>query len=340
MNSSNHNSKHTVNYAAGEKLVRRINLADIVVTHNHRCPAPDLVGHFIAEGIVTGEGDKQRVLTCLEFVRGYALSEEFTKRQKYVDLLEKYESGNNGIVPLAISRRTFTEIHPINLRSFRAKNKEGSYDERYGIISGERRFMAAAYNHVKFEDKPQVGCISHSMTLEEATDMAFEENLKKREPTPLEYGRQFREYTNRVNPETNKPYSLIDVSKKFCLDYGFVRSREALTHLDEKDQVALEQSFLIDPANPDKKPRLSLTKAITVALAKKTGKDCTETAIQNRKESRRRAMTLLEVQSHFDASRESQSNDYLSALAAVMKITFAQAMKESKAREKSENTAA
>jgi hypothetical protein len=325
------NNNRVVNYAAGEKLVKQIALGDIHTRHNYRNPAPSLISNFVLEGIVS-EDDNTVPLNPVQFVHQYALSTEPAKRQKFVELMEKYETGSDDIVALANSRRNFV-IHPINLRSYRIRDRDnGGYMERYGLIAGERRYLASAYNHVKHGDKAVIGAISQNMTEEQATDMAFEENLKQRPPTPLEYGRRFREYTERVNPDTGKNYTLKEVADKFGLEYSFVRTREALTYNTPADQARLDAVDRVDPFNPDKKvPKMRLTSAVERGLAIKSGKTSTPEAIRNRKETRRRAMTLAEVQEHFDVNRD-KSKDYMTALAVIMRMTLDEAEKESDLR--------
>lgn len=318
----------------GEKVIKQIRLTDITVSHNHRDPAPNLTAAFVGESVAKDDNGTAVPLSVIEFIHQYALSEYDDKRERFCTLLERYENtGPQDIVPLANSRRQ-NELQPVYLRSFNTIS-EGEHVSRYGIIAGERRILAAAYNYAKHGERPTIGATTAKMTPDKATDLALEENLKRRAPSDLEYGRYFREYKNRTNPDTGKNFTLVNIADKLGLPYQFVRTREALTYLSDAEKYRLEMADRDSNA-----PRVNLTAAIYKGLAIKGGKAADAEAIKDRKDNRQRVMTLAEVQKLFDSviNGTEPNNDaekagaYLRALAAVMKIRFEDARQESHAR--------
>lgn len=289
--------------------VKRIQLADIVSTYNPRSPARGLQAGLADEGYED--------CRPIDLVRQLALSDNPADRVEFCRLLEKYEGGSNGIVELAASRRV-QELQPINLRSFRSHVKGTAdpkvYVQRYGVISGERRLIAAAYNYAKHGDQYDTigSLVDDRITREAAYDLAVQENLCRSDMTDIELGEVFREY--RREGET-----LRDIAKRLNQDYQFVRGREALSYLPEKDKRAVEEG------------RLGVTRAIQKGLKIRQGKTNEDAVVEPKKTDRRRVATLKQVEAEFDATPRSHTN-YLAALAWVMGIDITKAIKESDKR--------
>lgn len=275
----------------------KIALSEIRGTHNPRNPLPQLQAALASEGYE----DQQ----LLDLVHNLALSDDETKRTKFVKLIEKYESS---IVELAASRR-HSAIQPIMVRIV---------DEHYALVVGERRLMAAAYNHAKHGDEAVIEADVRELDTSEAYRLAVDENLQRKEMTDLEIGEIFATYTRMINPETGKKYNLRQVAAYLNQDYQFVRGRTALTTLDEKDKRRLESGSL------------GVTAAIQKALASKKGE---EVEAADKKVNRARVLTLRAVQALFDATEPDQE-ERLRTLAEVMQITLKQAKAESKVRVK------
>jgi hypothetical protein len=328
-----------VNFAKGEQVVTPVALADITTSHNPRRPCPTLQDHLT---------EKLGGMTLLEFCHEYALGDE-AQRQTFVELIEGHESYTKGIVELAASRR-IRQIEPILLRNFRVKAKagseaEGEYITRQGVICGERRVIAAFYNHAKHGDPANIGAVSIKCTVEEAEDYAFAENDQRKEMTETEVGHFFRRKCERrkqervdalavreqagetLTKDDKKPYTLKDLAFDLNYDYQYVRTREALTYLtvDEQRQVDRKEINLTDAWH----------KGLKVKNRKGLGEADDEgpsgKAVKKRKKNRRRVETLKEVEARFDASPK-DNKEYRRALADVMGIELAVAEKESKAR--------
>lgn len=314
-------------------VLKEIQLSDITTSHNPRRPCQTLQDALVAEGY---EGH-----TMIDLIQKLALSPEVEKRAEFCRLIETYEGEtvSDGIVNLANSRAN-TEIQPILLRDFRAKIKgSDEYVTRYGIVAGERRCIAAAYNYAKHGLTPEIGALVKKLTVQEAYNLAVEENAQRRPMSDLEYGRIFSGYRQEINPATGNKWSLKEIAAKLHLDYQFVRGREALVFLPENEQSRVDSG------------KTSVTKAIEKGLRIKQGKKNDE-IIEDKKKVRSRTLSIKEVQKLFDEKRLSNHLDwdspekeaYLKALAEVMQITYATAVKESKARyeavEKEEELAA
>lgn len=309
--------ERVVDFKNGERVVIRAPLAKIRVAHNPRCPVPSLSANLAEEGY---EG-----LSFLELVHQLALSEDAAKRAEFVRLFDKYESDKgedaHTVVSLANSRRRF-EIEPILLRDFRSKDREtGEYETYYGIVAGERRVLAAAYNFAKYGDAADIGAVVKKLTVDEAYELAIEENLKRREMTDLEVGYIIRHYREKTNPTTSKRFNLREIAEKLGEDYQFIRNREALTYLSDGDKKRLAEG------------RLGLVRAFEIGLASKKGKAVEDAP--DKKENRSRVMTLKEVQELFDSTKRDQV-ERLTVLAEVMRMSLSEALAASDKREEEE----
>lgn len=312
----------TVNLSAGERKVDRISLDRIVVSHNPRNPIRSLSSHLDEE------------TTPLSLIHDMALSDDMDQVSKFVEMMETHEQATtdddpeekrHGIVALALSRIK-EEIQPVVVRPFSRKNAEtGEHETFYGMIAGERRVLAAAYAWAKkrlgdenfSKAKPSVGAIVRRMTVDDAFELAVEENAQRLDMTPLEYGEIFHQYREKVNPDTGKKYNLQQIAKKLDLDYQFVRRREALVFLSDKDKERLNEG------------KIGLSKAIEIGLQLKSGKKADE--IEEKKNVRHKALTLKQLQVVFDKSRE-ESEDFLRGLAIAMQIELDVAISESDRR--------
>ena len=120
-------------------VILQVSLSQITTSHNPRRPCPVLQDSLTKEGYEN--------YTPLRLVHELALSDDAAKKAEFCRLIETYEGEtvNDGIVNLAKSRAGI-ELQPIVLRDFRSQ-KDGAYVTRYGVVCGERRVLAAAYNH-------------------------------------------------------------------------------------------------------------------------------------------------------------------------------------------------
>lgn len=294
-------------------------LRDITVSHNPRHPVPNLQAALADEGF---EG-----YTVLDLVHELALSDDPANKAKFVALIDKYESeGHDGLVALAVSRAK-EEIEPILLRAFRTKPAGSDvHVRRYGVVVGERRVLAAAYNHCKHGFAPEIGSQVKEMRLEAAFELAVDENAKRRQMSDYEYGVIFHQYRQQENPATGKKWSLKEIGEKFGFDYQFVRGRQALVaYLPDADQRRLIAGG-----------KVNITAAIRKALSLKRGR-ADESEIRNKKSNRQRALTLHECQQLFDVTRQKQldaskKESYLQALADVMQVKYTVALSQSNKR--------
>jgi len=294
------------------KTIVRCELCDIITTDNPRNPAHGLNVGMAEEGIES---------SYVDLVQKLALSENEEDRKEFVRLIEQYESDSKGIVELANSRRIDGELQPITVRSFRSHiagtSDPKQYQERYGIIGGERRFLAAAYNYAKHGTKPEIGATVVRANKEAAFDLAVAENLQRKDMTEVEVGLIFRRYFDQG-------LSIKDIAKRFSQDYQYVRGRLALSYLSEKEQQAVTTG------------KIGLTKAIQKGSEIRGDKvETGEKEIEPKKTKRRKTKTLQEVQERFDATPR-QNLQALEELAWVMGVELAQAIQESNQRQPQE----
>jgi len=300
-----------------------VSLRSITTSHNPRRPCAKLQDALAAEGYEN--------YSMLDLVHELALSDDPDKRAEFCRLIETYDGAeiSDGLVSLAKSRAE-NEIQPILLRDFRSKNKNDEYETRYGVVAGERRCLAAAYNYAKHGIEPSLGAQIRKLTVAEAYDLAVEENAQRRPMSDMEYGRIFAGYRSETNPKTGKKWSLKEIALKLNLDYQFVRGREALTFLSDSEQQKLDSG---------KTCGIGLTKAIVKGLALKRGR--ASDADVSSKPHRQRTLNLAETQALFDKSYESSANaSYLQALADVMQVSLDEAIDSCKVRIESKNRVA
>jgi len=318
--------------STAEKVIRRISLHDIRTSHNPRRPAPQLQDNLEVEGLGG--------YSITQLIQELALSDDPKVKARFVKLIEKYESYPRGIVELAQSRRK-DELQSVKLRSYRVKNinaaeNDPAYVERYGIIAGERRTIAAAYNHAKHGDPAEVGATTEKMTLIQAEDAAFDENMQRKDMTELEVGlalrrRYERQKQKQKNDGVARRLTFMQFCKNVGLDYQYGRSREALTHLPENLQGRVDRGTL------------GVTEAAKIGHEIKTGKRDKEgnpreglaAEIKGKAQNRSRVMTLKELHTLFDKKRN-ENEEYLRGLAAAMRLTLKQAVKQSDKRIKEE----
>ena len=288
-----------------DKSIHRIDLHDITVTHNPRCPARGLARGLAEEGVEDSP---------IALVHRLALSDNPDDRAEFVRLVEKYESGPKGLVELAASRRK-QELQPISLRSFRSQvagTNPVEYVQRYGVVMGERRYLAAAYNYAKHGESCDIGSTFLRVTTDQAYDLAVAENLQRQDMSDVEIGEVFREYYD-------SGMTIREVAAHLNQDYQFVRGRLGLSYLDEKEKDAVEDG------------RLGVTKAIEKGLKVKSGRSNGDEEIDPKADSRRRVATLKAVEAEFDATPRNHRG-YLKALAWVMGIDLDTALDESEVR--------
>lgn len=307
----------TVNPSLGEQKALPIDLHEINVSHNPRNPIVAITPHLVEEGYCDGEGDQAVPWTANKLMTELAMSEDPELQQEFVRLLETYDNGPKGIISLANSIRASKQAQPIMLRSYRRSIRndggEKTYVQRYGIIAGERRTLACAYNYVKHGSPSTViAILHHKITVEEAYDLAVIENFHRNDPTPLEEGHIFRGYYDQLDEEGKRKHNLKDIATRLNVDYQHLRHRIGLTYLPDKDQARLNDG------------RLTLTKAqeqgivhMQVALGRKPSSVLSP--VPDSDTSRRRVLSLKRITAHYDESRK-RAVAYREALAFAMQI--------------------
>lgn len=308
------------------KEIVGINLNDIHVTHNPRCPVRNLMAN-LGEETFKGEPFPENTRP-LDLVRNLALSDNAEDRAEFVRLIEKHEwrDANGEIDPESVvelaASLAHCQIEPIMVRRYTAL-QDGVHQQRFGVIVGERRVIATAYNYAKHGIAPVVQGTIVRMTLESASTLAWEENRRRKAPSDMEVARYFHalleERKGEINPETGRKWTMRQVAMSIHEDYQEFRRHEALVYLPEGDQRRLEAGLVGKSA------------AIEKALKIKMGKE--DEPIDDKKTNRRRVMTLREVETLFDQT-DLENTTYLQALADVMEIPLRTAVAESKRRRK------
>jgi ParB-like chromosome segregation protein Spo0J len=316
--------KRVVDFKAGEKIIQRIDLRSICTSHNPRNPAVGLRNGMDKEGY--------KVLSFIDLAQ-FGLSQDEKKRKEFCRFIETYETDHDGILFLATSR-IGAEVQPILLRDYRAlanPQPEGAekpvYNRFFGIIAGERRYLAAVYNYAKNGTEPTIGAVVHKMTVEEAGKLAFMENIFRRNPTPLEVGEFLHEQRQKINPNTNENYKLGELAREFGLEYYTAAGREALAYLSEADKKKLLSN------------KLGLTNAIKKGSAIRRGEDPDAIDAPEKKNTRKRVLSLSAVRKMFDDGECVEPPDrvgYRKALAAVMGLSYEEALAESQNRQDAE----
>lgn len=310
--------------------ILELDLHLITVSHNPRNPIRHLSRNLQGEGFPEGT-------TALDLVHTLALSEDLADRARFVKLMEKYEwldpitddIDPESLVEVANSIRDTRQIQPIMVRDFRTLDRvttatvgNNVYVTRYGLVVGERRTVAAAYNYAKYGTPAVIRGTVEKLTVAAAGELAWAENRRRKQPTALEvaeyFHTQLEEYrAGPVNPATGKRWTMKQVSEKLQEDYQEFRRYEALHFLPEADKRRLDMGLV------------GVTAAINKALKLKSGGG--DSPIQDRKTERRRVMTLREVEGLFDQTSRAKTT-YLQALADVMGIPLETATTESDGR--------
>lgn len=155
------------------------------------------------------DGDEQTILSA-ETVRSIPIGKiipspfepQTRRRTKFLD---------NEISALAGSIKQFGLRQPILVRP--------RFDE-FEIVFGERRFLACAKSGLD-----SVNCFVESLSDAEVIELQYEENHNRLEPDPLDDAFTFHYL------QTEKGYSIEDLSIKFAMDKSSVRRRLKLNDL-------------------------------------------------------------------------------------------------------------
>jgi ParB/RepB/Spo0J family partition protein len=282
-----------------------ISLSRITATNNPRCPCRKLVQALKEEGYEDWKP--------LQLVHDMALSGNEKDRKEFCRLVEKYETDPQDLIELAASRRKHA-IQPIVVRSTQTKG-----ETTYALVAGERRYLAAAYNYAKWGEKPEIGAEIITASSDDAYDIAVQENLNRKDATEIEKGEIFRAYRLKVNPTTNKKFTLREIAGRLSIDYQYVRSRESLTYLSDADKRAVEEG------------RLGLTRAAEKGTRIRQRKTDQNEPVAPKKHTRNRMFTLKQAHDWFDAHRN-ESEDYMRALSDAMRTPLKQALRDSDKR--------
>lgn len=225
---------------AGEKVEELVSLSDITVSHNPRESRRGALDKFHLQG---------------------AASNPESLRSLFVSYIKE---SHPEIVDLLLSIETNTLLQPPVLRAFRAKNKDGEYVQRYGIVMGEGRILAYALKEAQTGIPQKVRVrVESRITVDAAFEQGLAENLDRTDMNPVDLASAFHEMlTIRVNPNTKnqivngelnplysseypkgRPYTLREIAERYHRTYSWVRDHEAIYFLPEKLKLQCIKSW-------------------------------------------------------------------------------------------------
>jgi len=236
------------------------------------------------------------------------------------------------------------------------KRKDGG--NNFTLVFGQRRTAARLYSYAKSRvDKeagikdsvfknvlPTITAVELKLSEEEAFELAVQENMNRKDFTPVQEARIYAAYKQRVNPSTGKKWNLKDVAQHFDLKYGHVRNRHALVipfvpdQTDDKGNITQRGRGLTDEERAAvERGDKTLTWAIRRALREE---HYSESGAPQA--NRRKAIPLKEIEKKFDSTSDDVADleavGRRKALAECMGLTLKQATKESEKRIEAEET--
>ena len=245
--------------------------------------------------------------------------------------IEQHASAPQSIVQLAQDIFLYTQLAPIEVRQ---------HGNKITGIDGGRRIAAILYLHAKSkvlraEEKEDEmfgsGVPKEYPALVQATELkasgddfllAIMINLSRKQFTPLQEGRVYHEMLEKINPETEKKYTMKEAASSLGVEYGTFRNREALWREPDGQGKGLTDSVRRQYALGE----ITLTAASRKALGEQHYSP-TGTPQRNRAKS----LPLAEIQKKFDAT-PAKNAERRQALAECMCLTLKQADDESQKR--------
>ena len=245
--------------------------------------------------------------------------------------IDEHPSAPQSIVRLAEDIFLYTQLAPIEVRQH-GKTITG--------IDGGRRIAAILYLHAKSKvcRADQVACElfgegvpNEYPALVQATELkatgddfllAVMINLSRKQFTPLQEGRVYHEMLKKINPETNKTYTMKEAAASLGVEYGTYRNREALWRDPDGNGKGLTDNDRRKVALGE----ITLTAASRKALGEQ---HYSPTGTPQR--TRAKALPLAEIHKLFDATPV-KNEVRRQAFAECMGITLKQAAAESDKR--------
>lgn len=274
-----------------------------------------------------------------------ALSDDIEDVKHFVELIEEYEHvdrkksphGSQTIYELARDIAEFEQIYPILVK--KEKNN------KYRGIDGGRRIAAILYLHAKSrvlqhegkEDPKIFGkgvpdeypaavlATSQNVSEDDLFLRSVVANLSRKDFSPLQQGKVFRDMLKKTNPNTGKPFTIKEASDFLRVPYGTFRNHAALWKpYDPNTGKGLTDSEREKVQNGEM--------LVTAAARKSLGeKHYSKNTGGRPVGSRRRSLPLKEMERLFDESAESNS-ERRKAIAQCMGLDFEEAVKESEKR--------
>lgn len=226
-------STKLVGTVATDRQIVEVDLHNVVSNKsNRRAPSPALAaaGYGVFE-VLTDEqaaqagvkGDDWKQLPTLISL---ALSDDPVKQAEFIGLIDQYESESTdgpSITELAADMMTNGQLQNIGV----ACVDEGQYD----IVFGCRRALARAYTHAKTAGKIPARLLSDVIEVKKGQGIytAWSENFMRRNPSPMEQARFFKELKQQG-------MKINDIAESCNLDHQVVRLRLKLNQLKPEQQ--------------------------------------------------------------------------------------------------------
>lgn len=306
--------------ATQQVVTKPLPLEKIVTSHNPRKPLKKL---------------QDMGIEPMAFVHEYALSGDPEKMAHFVSMIKENQPEIWDMAatmadlpydghPADVEEPGFTvevetpkmQIQPIIVRYFNAKIGDGhrvSYETRYGIAAGERRFIACALIQAVLGKKHPVLAIIKKLTVQQAYWIGVEENLQREDMWEDEKGLIFCQWA-KENGQGDVPAPWTEVAKHFNRPYHEVRGRAALANLNPA-RLALYHDG-----------KINLTDAINEALG-----ESADRTKPSRKGTREVPLSIKEMQILFDNTSRINT-ERLRAIAECMKKDLSVAIEESDQR--------
>jgi hypothetical protein len=284
---------------AQKGTVHPVPLRHVIVSHNPRWALQNL---------------QSQGFDPMTLMQEYLLSRDADRRAHGCTLLEENEKE---VIALADDLRT-DQIVPVILRVHGMREIDGHRFPRFGCVDGESRLLGKAYNYAKHGDDAKVASIIKEMTEDEAYWYSVRANVLRRQYSDFVIG----EILKKKADQDGLP--LTEVARQLGLPYGYVRGRAALADPERLPPERREELERLD-----REGRLNITPAIQEALGENPAPSRRTPA--ERREGRRKTLTLKEVQELFDRTPR-ENRERLKAFAEVMMLRLDAAIEESDAR--------
>lgn len=280
--------------------IQSIKLESITVSHNPRWPIRNLQ--------IMGYDP-------IRMIHDYALSKEKEKQDHFVELIESHEPE---IVALATDLLD-CQIMPVLLRNNGTKLVNDVPVTRYGLVDGERRFLAMAYNKAKHGKPNFIDAKIKKLTVDEAEDIAIRANLHRSDMMVFEKARIYDDMARK------NQISLAEVARRLNMDYHTLYNDAVLVRLPAERKQQLIKLEIEGKLNVVAARKEALK---SIPQQNANGEDATV-----KKDNKSRGiMKLKEVRNLFDSIKmadltDEYLNGRLEALAEVMLLSVDEAIK-------------